>query len=274
MSNKTPINLWLDVVTLVVMLGLVFTGCLLFFVLPPGTGGRHGGEGLVLLGWGRHDYGTVHFYLACTLVVLLAVHVWLHWAWVCSVVTKLARHQPPERSTRFRVGLATIGAVLIIVVAPLVWATNHVESAATGVETDLARASHFRAASSNRTSTTLPGATTRDAPGARDRDLAETAEGPGTSVPLGPIRSPERVANQRLSLAATQERSVDKKRPRAGVVRRNELHVRDPINGQTTLVEAARAAGMSPTGLRQRLGLLEKGRTRSGGPGLSQTWEL
>jgi hypothetical protein len=82
--KRTTLNFWVDTLALIVLLGMIETGLILKYLLPPGSGGRHGGEGtgLTLWGMGRHDWGEVHWWLSVALIVLMIVHVWLHWDWV------------------------------------------------------------------------------------------------------------------------------------------------------------------------------------------------
>jgi len=89
--RKNTLNFLVDAVTLLVIFGMIATGLMIRFVLPPGTGGRNGGHGLVLWGMGRHDWGDVHFWTAVALFVLLLVHVALHWSWVCMTLHRLLR---------------------------------------------------------------------------------------------------------------------------------------------------------------------------------------
>ena len=90
--KRSSVNFVIDLVSFVDLLGLVFTGAIMKWVLPPGTGGLgrqfHGGGGRggehIEQFWslGRHDWGSVHFWLAVVFVALMAVHIVLHWAWI------------------------------------------------------------------------------------------------------------------------------------------------------------------------------------------------
>ena len=72
------------------LLGLAFTGFIMKFILPPGTGGRgrelHEGLGRehIKTFWSmtRHEWGSVHFYLALLFVILMVVHIILHFNWL------------------------------------------------------------------------------------------------------------------------------------------------------------------------------------------------
>ena len=103
MATRTATNFWIDVVSLAVMIGLTATGGLMRFVLPPGTG-----HSRALFGWNRHDIGQLHFYLAVAAVVLLALHVLLHWSWICCVIAKLAGKPAPSERSRTAWGLGLL----------------------------------------------------------------------------------------------------------------------------------------------------------------------
>lgn len=89
--RRNTLNFLVDAVTLLAIFGMIATGLMIRFVLPTGTGGRHGGPGHVFWGMGRHDWGDVHFWISVALGVLLLVHVALHWSWVCTTLHRLLR---------------------------------------------------------------------------------------------------------------------------------------------------------------------------------------
>jgi hypothetical protein len=71
-------HFWLDLLTAVVFAAMAGTGVLLRWVLPHGSPR----VGLTWLGVGRHVWGDVHFWLGVLILVLLAVHLALHWSWI------------------------------------------------------------------------------------------------------------------------------------------------------------------------------------------------
>jgi hypothetical protein len=91
------INFIVDLVSFLALLGLVVTGSIIHWVLPPGTGGLgrelHSGLGREqieeLLGMSRHDWGNIHLWLGITFIVLMAVHIVLHWGWISCYVRSL-----------------------------------------------------------------------------------------------------------------------------------------------------------------------------------------
>lgn len=108
--KRTQLNLLVDAMGAVGFVFLTATGVLIRYVLPPGSG-HH----TTVWGLDRHDWGSVHFWIAVTFLAALAVHVFLHWRWVLSVV----RRQPREESgARLALGLIGLVAVLAIAAAP------------------------------------------------------------------------------------------------------------------------------------------------------------
>jgi hypothetical protein len=107
-------NKYTNVVLLILMLGLIFTGIILESVLPPGSGygygrgsgqgqgyGWRGGRGLsdeagdvssdkalrpvgpkTFLSLGRHDWGEVHFGVATVFTLGIVLHFVLNWTWI------------------------------------------------------------------------------------------------------------------------------------------------------------------------------------------------
>ncbi len=96
-------NFVIDCISFVVLLALIVTGLIIKYVLPPGTGGQgrllHGGAGRqhlrTLFSMSRHQWGDIHFYLAVCFIVLMVVHVVLHWSWVRNC-TKSVFHFPKK----------------------------------------------------------------------------------------------------------------------------------------------------------------------------------
>jgi tellurite resistance protein TehA-like permease len=94
--SRSMVNFILDLVAFLNLLCLVLTGFILKYILPPGSAGGYGrgfrsgrgGEAVSaeqireFLSLGRHDWGDVHFYLALLFVVLMIIHIILHWTWI------------------------------------------------------------------------------------------------------------------------------------------------------------------------------------------------
>ncbi|MGD8276654.1 MAG: DUF4405 domain-containing protein [Gemmatimonadota bacterium] len=104
--RKGTANYILDFLSLVAMLAIAATGLLMKYVLPPGSSGQS------VWGLGRHDWGGIHFWLAAALILLVVVHLALHWVWVCASTRGIALRRPPRARTRGRRDTA-LGFILL-----------------------------------------------------------------------------------------------------------------------------------------------------------------
>jgi hypothetical protein len=102
-------HLTIDLVAAGLMVGMVATGYLLRFPLPPGTN-----KSLTLWGLTRHQWGDVHFWISLALLGVILVHVVLHWQWVVPC------HGPKKQRGDFRADRrddfmrASTGAPLVV----------------------------------------------------------------------------------------------------------------------------------------------------------------
>lgn len=120
--NRSTTNFLVDLAVFAVFLMLVSTGILMYWVLPSGSG-----HFATVLGLTRHDWGVVHFWLAVTMVLLIAVHLLLHWRWIVS----MARGKPSQPS-RLRV-VATLSIVAgVVLLATIPFLNPVVEVASPG----------------------------------------------------------------------------------------------------------------------------------------------
>jgi len=100
--KRTTVNFIIDLAAFLDLLCLACTGFIMKYILPPGSGGRgrmfRGGRGAgehaneqikELWSMSRHEWGDVHFYLAVLFVVLMLVHIILHWGWIKSYFRSL-----------------------------------------------------------------------------------------------------------------------------------------------------------------------------------------
>ena len=112
--TRARVNLLLDALMVVLMAAIAGLGFLTRWVLLPGFARRDVyGPGVELewLGLDRHEWGDVHLVLGITLLVLLVLHVVLHWSQVVGIWRVMVRSSP------VRVVLAV--ALLVLVVALL-----------------------------------------------------------------------------------------------------------------------------------------------------------
>ena len=91
------VNLSIDLLAAAFFVGMIATGYILFFALPPGTN-----KSLSLWGLTRHQWGQIHFWVSVGLLAVLVTHFALHWRWVVATVAQrfgLARN-PQSRHLR------------------------------------------------------------------------------------------------------------------------------------------------------------------------------
>jgi hypothetical protein len=96
--KRTTLNFIIDFVSFLDLLSLAFTGFIMKYILPPGSGGHGRGfrggrepaeEIKYLWSMTRHEWGGIHFYLAVIFAVLMVVHIILHWGWIKSYFKSL-----------------------------------------------------------------------------------------------------------------------------------------------------------------------------------------
>jgi hypothetical protein len=86
---------------------LAGTGLLLAWRLPPAS---RGGRGLEILGFGRHDWGDFHTWIAYFFIAMIAVHLLLHWRWLWQVAS---RKRPWPVLAGLGLGIALVVAFLL-----------------------------------------------------------------------------------------------------------------------------------------------------------------
>jgi len=111
--SRNRLNLVVDLLAYLAMAGLIATGIILHFRLPPHS------RSDAMLGLTRHEWGSIHFYTALSLLVLMVLHIVLHWKWVTHTFAALFGG---ERAAKPGAGLggATLLIVLGLVVATLI----------------------------------------------------------------------------------------------------------------------------------------------------------
>jgi hypothetical protein len=110
--KRPSLNFLVDGLAFTAFVLLTTSGVLMRYVLPPGSG-----HFTMVWGLDRHEWGSLHFWLAIVLLAALTLHVYLHWRWIVTVV----RGRPREGSGA-RIGLGIVGllALLALALAPFV----------------------------------------------------------------------------------------------------------------------------------------------------------
>ncbi len=89
---------------------LTATGVLMRYVLPPGSG-----RSTTIWTLDRHEWGSIHFWIAIAFLAVLAFHLFLHWRWIVTLMSGRPREGSGARLALGTVGLA---ALLALAIAP------------------------------------------------------------------------------------------------------------------------------------------------------------
>ena len=116
--KRGSINLIVDVAAGVSLFVMVVTGYILRFPLPPASNRTHS-----LWGMSRHEWGTVHSWAGAVLLVVLLIHIALHWDWIFTMVRRRFTHVKAAPMQQKRVGMLTI-IVLVAVGGLFVWVAH------------------------------------------------------------------------------------------------------------------------------------------------------
>ncbi|MBD3383554.1 DUF4405 domain-containing protein [candidate division KSB1 bacterium] len=84
-TSKAKINFIIDVVLLILLFLIGSIGILIKYVLLSGQESwekYHQKVELLLFGWDRHQWGTLHFILSAIFIALILLHIILHWSQV------------------------------------------------------------------------------------------------------------------------------------------------------------------------------------------------
>jgi mono/diheme cytochrome c family protein len=124
-------NLLIDLIAAASMIGMLATGYILRFPLPPGSN-----KYLTLWGLTRHEWGDIHFWISLGLLGVVLLHVCLHWQWLAiSVKRRLSRTKAAPGSAL--VSALTTFLVLVAVLVLFGWAAqngvNHITEPREGV---------------------------------------------------------------------------------------------------------------------------------------------
>lgn len=117
--NRTFVNLIIDLTAALLFLGMMATGYILHFPLPPGTN-----KMLLLWGLTRHQWGDIHFWLSLGFLGILFVHIVLHWQWIVTVIGKRLHLITIARPPQFRRSGVVVFIALITAFSLFAWLTH------------------------------------------------------------------------------------------------------------------------------------------------------
>ena len=95
--RRSSLNFVVDLFAFLDLLALVFTGFVIKYILPPGTGGlgkrlheRTGREHIKnLWSMSRHQWGEIHFWICVAVLIVTIVHVIIDWKALRGVIRYL-----------------------------------------------------------------------------------------------------------------------------------------------------------------------------------------
>ncbi|MCC7291682.1 MAG: DUF4405 domain-containing protein [Phycisphaerales bacterium] len=110
MMSRSGVNFLVDVLLLASLLAFLFTGGVLLFVFPvPAESAGWFVWGLDYLTWLR-----LHLALTGWFVLVVLLHVILHWTWVCGfIMARLARRSHPAKALPD--GVRTLYGVCVLI---------------------------------------------------------------------------------------------------------------------------------------------------------------
>jgi len=121
MAGGAKTNFIVDALMLLAGSLLAGTGFLMKFVLIPGKDrfavyGRN--VDLFFLGLERHEWGTLHLWLAFALIVLLAVHIALHLSWIVAMARTIIAGRKAHIIAAVFIMLCVVCALFAFAVRP------------------------------------------------------------------------------------------------------------------------------------------------------------
>jgi hypothetical protein len=115
--DKPKLNFIIDFLMFLCLMAMAGLGFLIKYALPPGrqAWAKYGRNvELTWLGWGRHDWGDIHLYLAFILLGLLVIHLYLHWQMILGLYARLL----PDPQTRTRLAWAVLVFTVLALLLP------------------------------------------------------------------------------------------------------------------------------------------------------------
>jgi hypothetical protein len=119
--TKGQLNFIIDAVMFLVLAAIVGLGLLMEYIMPPGRRlwEIYGSNPYITwLGWDRHDWGDIHFYLALAFLALLVLHIILHWSQILGLFHNLI----PDEASRFKVFIVFVIVSVLLISFPF-WIT-------------------------------------------------------------------------------------------------------------------------------------------------------
>jgi len=113
---KPKLNLVIDFIMLIVMMAVSGLGFLMKYVLLPGYKiNEVYGSNVELYFWGldRHQWGTIHLYLAFFLIFLLVLHIIFHWDMIVSILQQMVQPKTKRLALLIIIGVLSLFLALV-----------------------------------------------------------------------------------------------------------------------------------------------------------------
>jgi len=110
--RKTTVNLVVDTIAYFIFACLFATGLILEYSIPPGEGNGAGKK--VIWDLTRHQWGDIHFILALVLIILIFIHMIIHWRWIYTMTNKNEK-QPNTFNRTMIYTVFGISVILILI---------------------------------------------------------------------------------------------------------------------------------------------------------------
>jgi hypothetical protein len=115
--DKPKLNFVIDAAMFLCLMAMAGLGFLMKYSLPSGRDARAAyGSNLQFswLGWDRQDWGDIHLYLAFILLILLVLHLILHWRQILGLFHRVV----PDPRRRYRIALVFLILSLLLIYFP------------------------------------------------------------------------------------------------------------------------------------------------------------
>ena len=115
--DKSKLNFVIDALMFLCLMAMAGLGFLMKYIMPPGRvlWEKYGSNPeLSWLGWDRHDWGDIHLYLAFAFLILLVLHIILHWSQILGLFQRLV----PNPRWRSRIALIFLLLSLLLIYFP------------------------------------------------------------------------------------------------------------------------------------------------------------
>ena len=119
-ENRNLVNLVVDIVLLLLFAAISSLGFIMKYIMPSGYAIRQGGAKSYasdIFGMGRHEWGEIHWVLSVTFIILLIIHIILHWKMIVGIFKRMI----PDNTTRLIIWLVIAIITFILLAGPFLF---------------------------------------------------------------------------------------------------------------------------------------------------------